>query len=213
MENSGWVDDVVWLPANGPDSHVINITIPGSIKPFSIGFQFGYVDGHDMFHQLFYGNQWKHPNEMMGLSSLYCTMDHTEAQNASCVRDGGSRGGSLTSIWVLGFGEESIFMATPDGPPPNGPTNAVIVVKDYRYVARIANVDPLMPKDEIRNHVLCALVTMPKRIYSDDIRAVIYMCPELYKTLDMKEFRGISVREVPLSTAEECVPVKKRLAS
>ena len=114
-----------------------------------------------------YGNTTVNPSTFMGFSTFYNTISTATAQNAANVINGGGTGSSNTSIWLVGWGMESIFAVFPMGskaglamedkgdvvPGYDSVGNrfeaytswfrqqAGLVPKDWRYAARIANLD------------------------------------------------------------------------
>jgi hypothetical protein len=64
---------------------------------------------------IIYGNTVQNPAEFMGLAPFYNTLNTSAAQNAANVLDGGGRGGSNTSLWMIGWSPETIFGVFPEG--------------------------------------------------------------------------------------------------
>jgi hypothetical protein len=62
-----------------------------------------------------YGNTTVTPAEFMGLAPFYNTVNTASAQNAANVVDGGGTGSSNTSMWLIGWGPETIFGLAPRG--------------------------------------------------------------------------------------------------
>ena len=112
-----WLGDAPWLPANGPFAHTYRTAWSGGSQEIQIALR--PVKCADFLNQVFYGDTWKNPNEMIGFTSLYNTLDKNNAQNAVNVLDGDGDFDALTSIWVIGWGPRTIFMVTPDGAPPD----------------------------------------------------------------------------------------------
>ena len=116
---------------------------------------------------IFYGNTTVNPAEFMGLSPFYNTLNTANAQNAANVLNGGGTGSSNSSLWLVGWGEETIFGIYPRGSKAGldmenkGDTTpgfdafgnrfeaytswfrqqAGLCPKDWRYAARLANLD------------------------------------------------------------------------
>lgn len=116
---------------------------------------------------LFYGNVVTNPTQFTGLSPRYNTVSTSTAKNAVNVLDAGGTGSSNSSIWLCGWGDETAFGIFPKGSKAglvfedrgdvvpgydssNNPFlaytsyfewNAGLVVKDWRYISRIANID------------------------------------------------------------------------
>lgn len=115
----------------------------------------------------FYGNTVTNPAEFMGLSPFYNTINTANAQNAANVINGGGVGANNASLWLLGWSPETIFAVYPQGskagldmedkgdivPGFDAVGNrfeaytswfrqqAGLCPKDWRYGARIANID------------------------------------------------------------------------
>jgi hypothetical protein len=116
---------------------------------------------------IFYGNSLTAPTQFTGFSPRYNTTSSSLAANAVNVLSGGGTGSSNASIWLVGWGEETIFGTYPKAsvaglqfedkgyivPGFDASGNrfeaytsffkwqAGIAVKDWRYAARIANLD------------------------------------------------------------------------
>jgi hypothetical protein len=63
---------------------------------------------------LLYGNTLVNPAEFMGLSGFYNTLNPS-AMNSTNVIPGGGTGSSNCSLWLIGWGTESIFGLSPRG--------------------------------------------------------------------------------------------------
>ncbi|SDD94905.1 hypothetical protein SAMN05216337_1017129 [Bradyrhizobium brasilense] len=116
---------------------------------------------------VFYGNTTITPAEFMGVAPFYNTINTATAQNAANVIDGGGQNNSNTSLWLIGWSPETIFMTFPRGskagldmedkgdvtPGFDALGNrfeaytswfrqqAGLCPKDWRYAARCANID------------------------------------------------------------------------
>jgi hypothetical protein len=115
---------------------------------------------------MIYGNTGLAPEEFMGLAPRYSSLS---AGNADNIIDAGGSGSDNTSIWLVAWGEETVFGMFPKGSKA-GLTHedfgevtvevtagiagnrmralqeryvwqAGLVVKDWRYVVRICNID------------------------------------------------------------------------
>lgn len=115
----------------------------------------------------FYGNTTVTPAEFMGFSPFYNTVNTNTAQNATNVIDCGGTGSSNLSIWLICWGERTIFNVYPRGSKAGlsmedkGDTvpgfdsvgnrfeaytswfrqQAGLCPMDWRYAARMANID------------------------------------------------------------------------
>lgn len=113
---------------------------------------------------MFYGNPSTDPRQYLGLSARYGTI--SGAGNAQNILDAGGAASNNTSIWLVVWGENTVFCPFPKGSKaglqhtdqgeltiydPNGnPFQAFqthyqwkngLVVKDWRYVVRICNIN------------------------------------------------------------------------
>ncbi|MGD0961576.1 MAG: major capsid protein [Methylomonas sp.] len=113
---------------------------------------------------LFYGNPANDPRQFMGFRTRY---NNTAAGNAQNILDAGGTGTGLTSVWLVVWGENTVFCPFPKGSQAglihedmgevttwddnNNRYQAYqthyqwkngLVVKDWRYVVRIANLVP-----------------------------------------------------------------------
>ncbi|MEQ1653121.1 MAG: major capsid protein, partial [Hyphomicrobium sp.] len=107
------------------------------------------------------------PSAFMGLAPFYNTVNTATAQNAANVIDGGGVGNSNSSLWLVGWGPDTIFALFPEGsqagltmedkgdvtPGFDSVGNrfeaftsyfsqqAGLCPKDWRYAVRMANLD------------------------------------------------------------------------
>jgi hypothetical protein len=124
--------------------------------------------GQSFVSKLFYGNVGSEPETFSGLATRYS--DATNALNKENIVLGGSAAGQTdnTSIWLVGWGEQTIYGIYPKGSVAGlqhrdlGETDAFdatdnnsryralidwyqwkcgLVVKDWRFAVRIANID------------------------------------------------------------------------
>lgn len=113
---------------------------------------------------LFYGNPGTDPRQYLGLATRYGTI--SGAGNAQNIIDAGGTASNNTSIWLVVWGQNSVFCPFPKGSRAgliseddgvltiydanNNPYKAYqthyqwkngLVVKDWRYVVRICNIN------------------------------------------------------------------------
>lgn len=113
---------------------------------------------------MIYGNPTTDPRQYLGLAGRYGAI--SGAGNAGNILDAGGTGSANTSIYLVCWGENTVFCPFPKGSKAglvseddgvltiydsnNNPFNAYqthyqwkngLVVKDWRYVVRIANID------------------------------------------------------------------------
>lgn len=115
---------------------------------------------------LIYGNQSLNPERFTGLAPRYSTVTAANANTAANVLDGGGTGSTNTSIWLGVWGSDTLHGTFPKGkitglqhrdmgewPVADASGNTYqayrdhfkweigLVLRDWRYVARICNVD------------------------------------------------------------------------
>ena len=113
---------------------------------------------------MFYGNPATDPRQYLGLAPRYGVI--SGAGNAQNIIDGGGTSTINTSVWLVGWGENTVFCTFPKGSTAglshkddgvltvydgnNNPYKAYqthyqwkngLVVKDWRYAVRICNID------------------------------------------------------------------------
>lgn len=139
----------------------------GQGEKFRRSEDFAFLEGmgQTIAQTLIYGNTAVNPAQFMGLAAFYNTI--ANAQNGLNIIDGGGRGSSNTSLWYIGWSPESFFLVFPRGstaglhmedrgdtvPAYDSNGNPYLafttyfeqevglVPKDWRYGARIANID------------------------------------------------------------------------
>ncbi|MFJ3117827.1 hypothetical protein BK645_09925 [Pseudomonas protegens] len=114
----------------------------------------------------FYGNQDVTPEGFTGIAPRFNTVSTATANTAANVIDAGGTGSTNTSIWLIGWGENTVHGIYPKGSQAGLVHNdlgegdafdanqnrfralmdqyqwkAGIAVKDWRYIVRIANID------------------------------------------------------------------------
>lgn len=114
---------------------------------------------------LIYGNQFVNPERFSGLAPRYSTKNTANSNTAANVLDGGGTSNSNTSLWIMTWGADTWHATFPKGKitglqhrdmgewpvtDSNGTYQAYrdhfkweigLVMRDWRYGARIANVD------------------------------------------------------------------------
>lgn len=114
-----------------------------------------------------YGNSTVSPSQFTGFAPLFNTVATANAQNAVNVLDGGGTASANTSMWLIGWGEETCFNVFPKGskagllfedkgdivPAYDSSNNRFeaytswfrwevgLCVRDWRFVVRVANID------------------------------------------------------------------------
>lgn len=114
----------------------------------------------------FYGDEKVNPAGFTGLAAYYYSKANQDKIWADQIIDAGGTGNSLTSLWMVGYGQDTVYGIFPEGTSAgfkyrdNGRVQMTdanggkywgyqsqynwdmgVVVRDPRYVVRIANVD------------------------------------------------------------------------
>lgn len=141
----------------------------GDIEAFRRSEDVAFLQGmgQTIANTLIYGNTSVNSAAFQGLATFYNTINVNAAQNAANVLNGGGVGMSNTSIWMLGLSPDTIFGVHPEGSAAGlnfedkSDVRAAydslgnqyeaftgwfrqqlgIVPKDWRWGARIANID------------------------------------------------------------------------
>jgi len=115
---------------------------------------------------LIYGNQHTNPERFTGLAPRYSTLNTSLSQTANNVLSGGGTSSTNTSIWIATWGSDTFHATFPKGkitglqhrdmgewPVQDSAGNTYqayrdhfkweigLVLRDWRYVARICNID------------------------------------------------------------------------
>lgn len=143
--------------------------LSGDIQAFRLTEDVSFMEAmaQTVASTLFYGNTAVNQQQFLGLAPRFSTVSTTNAANATNVLDAGGTGSTNTSIWLLGFGPRTLFGIFPKGSKAglthidhsdtrswfdaNGNPyetyqsyfewDAGLVVKDWRFVVRICNID------------------------------------------------------------------------
>lgn len=123
--------------------------------------------GQTIAQTFIYGNTTTNPNSFMGFAPFYNTINTATAQNAANVINGGGSGSDNSSLWLIGWGSDTVFGLFPEGsqaglqmedkgdvvPGFDSFGNrfeaytsyfnqeAGLCPKDWRYAVRLANLD------------------------------------------------------------------------
>ena len=141
--------------------------LAGNLANFRLSEDFAFIEAMNqgMAKNLMYGNVATNPAAYTGLATRYGTI--SGAGNAQNILDAGGTSTNNTSIWLVGWGEQTVFGTFPKASKAglihtDVTTNAPIldangnpyqayqthyewhnglVVKDWRYAARICNIN------------------------------------------------------------------------
>jgi hypothetical protein len=210
--DQSWMSDAFWVRANDRLGH--RTTVPHRTGVMQIYDAVRFVKAGDRVRQLFYGDQWCEPAEIAGFAARYGTLDPERAQTSVCVLDARGDGPSLTSAWLIAWGPRSIFMVTPDGEPSVGGGEMALVVRDWRFAIRIANIGHDVAEITLLELLDRALLMLPEgrpssvRVGALDpaaYRPVFYMNARLRRLLGADDFRHVFIRAVDLRDDEQRV--------
>lgn len=136
----------------------------GNTGEYRLSENVAFMEGmsQEMASTIFYGSA-ANPEEFVGLAPRYSDLSGTNAQN---ILNAGGTGSDNSSIWLVGWGPKSVFGVFPKGSKAGlehedlGLDDALdsssnrfraymddykwkagLVVKDWRYAVRIANID------------------------------------------------------------------------
>lgn len=145
----------------------------------------------EMAETLFYGDTSKNPERFLGLAARFSSLDPKKAATAENVIDAGGSGSRLTSIFLVGWGANTVFGIYPKGSKagfqhkdlgevtlqmtlPDGRTGQYqgyrthykwdigLVVRDWRYIVRICNIDlATITDDKLINLMIEASERLP----------------------------------------------------
>ena len=145
------------------DAELVNIA--GDKAEFRLSEARAHLEGmnQEAASTLFYGNTNTDPEEILGIAPRY---NSTTAENGNQVILGGGAGSDNTSIYMVGWGPDSVHLIYPKGTTAglehkdlgldvvydsnSNPYEAYqdkfswrlgLCVRDYRYIVRIANID------------------------------------------------------------------------
>lgn len=158
--------------------------------------------------QLFYGNTAVEPTKFMGLTPRFNSLS---APNGKQIIDGGGTSNANTSIWFVAWGDNQCHLLYPQGTQAgvdredkgqqlvrdaNGDSYFVemeqftwhmgLAVKDWRYVARVANIDIDDLRDgnvDVYGLMLKAMYRMQSRIVAGG-KVCIYCNRDVMEALD-----------------------------
>ncbi len=204
-----WMSDAPWVKAN--DRHGYYFLVRTKVGVSNCYSGMAHVTRGGFLKSLIYGNPVQNPGEMTGFSSFYNNIDPNLTQNAVNIIDADGRG-PVSSLWAIAWGPGKVFMVTPDGLPPVGGGEAALVVADWRFAVRVANIPLDISADDLRALASMALIRLPIPPVgppvgaSRNVRLVIYANPHIGNMFGSEYFRGIFIRGIDdISLAEDRV--------
>lgn len=174
----------------------------------------------EMAQTLFYGNSGLAPEEFSGLAPRYSTVSSTVANYKNVISAGGS-GSDNTSVWLVVWGENTVFGIFPKGSKAGlqhedfGEVtvevsagvggnrmrafqerftwDAGLTLKDWRYVVRVANIDVSDLAGGTPPDVIKFMTLATHRIPAMGMgRPVWYMNRTVAQWLDIQERSAVS---------------------
>lgn len=187
----------------------------GNVNSFRLSEAMAFLEAmnQEMASTLFYGNSGIAPEEFTGLSTRYSSLSST---NASNVITGAGSGGDNSSIWLIGWGDNSIFGIFPKGSKAGlihedygiqtvtvaaglggakmrayqerWQWKAGIALKDWRYVVRIPNIDisNLVAKSSAADLIELMIKATYRLPSLNAVRPVFYMNRSVMQMLDIQ---------------------------
>lgn len=236
------------------------VTLNGNSAAFRLSEDIAFLESmnQQMASTLFYGDISQHPERFEGLHSRFNSHGTDKTKSSFQVIDAGGTGSDNTSIWIVIWGENTVHALYPKGSTAgfnqvdlgevtledeNGGKyqglrthyswDIGLTVRDYRYVARIANIDvsdlgSAGDSGYSGPDLIKLLIKAVHRIKSaKGGRAAIYVNDTVYTALDLLanydnrlalkvdevdgspvvKFRGIPIRKVDaILDTEDVVP-------
>lgn len=199
-------DDVPWRQANAATSHVVTLKTslpPGAMarKGYCPQITFPLADVSDetsLIETMFYGSTAKSISDFSGFADLFSTINPALAQNAANVIDAGGRGPKNSSAWLVVWSLQSVYMAYQD--TETSWLRAGLVVEDWRYVVRIANVETERSDVNLSTLMSRALLRVPTTS-GNAIKPVFYLAKKARHLLDkqtgrLESFQGAKIHMV-----------------
>lgn len=144
-------------------------TLNGDVDAFRLSQDMAHIEGlsQQIASAFFYSNEATNPQQFTGLSPQYNTISTSNAKNAANVLSAGGSASANASLWLAGWGDETLFGLFPKGSPAGlqyedkGDVRALydtngnqfegftsyfcwkvgLCPKDWRYTVRVCNID------------------------------------------------------------------------
>jgi hypothetical protein len=163
----------------------------GNTSEFRMSEAMAFLEGmnQQMATTLFYGNTAVNPERFMGFAPRYSSVLTATAQTAANVIDMGGTGSTNTSLWLVTWGPNTAHGIFPKGkitglqhrdmgewPVPDANNNIYqayrdhfkwelgLTVRDWRYVARLANIDVTLLNGATAANLINGLVRLLYRL-------------------------------------------------
>ncbi|MDE5044782.1 major capsid protein [Pseudomonas aeruginosa] len=197
----------------------------GNTSAFRLSESKAFIEAMNQTQQRtsFYGNQDVTPEGFTGIAPRFNTVSTATAATAANVIDAGGTGSTNTSIWLIGWGENTVHGIYPKGSQAGLVHNdlgegdafdengnrfraymdqyqwkAGIAVKDWRYIVRIANIDvSTLTKNAASGADIIDLMTQALEL----IQGLTGVTPVFYVSRRIRSFlRRQTVNKVAAST-------------
>lgn len=187
----------------------------GNVNAFRLSEAMAFLEAmnQEMAQTMFYGNSGLAPEEFTGLATRYSSLSAT---NASNVISGSGAGSDNSSIWLVGWGQNTMFGIFPKGSKAGiihedygvqtvttatgiggGKMRAYqeryqwkagIALKDWRYVVRIPNIDisNLVAKASAADLIELMIKATYRLPSLNAVRPVFYMNRTVMQMLDIQ---------------------------
>jgi hypothetical protein len=183
----------------------------GNAAAFRMSEDKAFIEGmnQEMATSLFYGNTDADPEKFMGLAPRF---DDLSAENANQIVDAGGTGSDNTSIWIIAWGEDKSHLIYPKGSKAglihedkgqvtiqdannnnyegyrtHYKWDIGLSVRDWRYVARIANIDvsdlaTFGSGSDTSADLINLLIDGLNRLHSMEVPNIVIYCNRTVKT-------------------------------
>ena len=188
-------DETIGMMEAWAETDVELARLSGDVAGFRLSESQAFIEAmnQEAASTLFYGNSGTAPEEFLGLAPRYSSLAAANGQN---IISGGGAGADNTSIWLVGWGEQSVHGIFPQGSTAGlehqdlGEETAEttaglagnrmrvyrdlfkwklgLAVRDWRYVVRIANIDVSNLVANSSAADLIALMTRATWVYGGD---------------------------------------------
>jgi hypothetical protein len=187
----------------------------GNVQAFRLSEARAFIEAmnQEMAGTLFYGNGGLAPEEFTGLSPRYSSLS---AGNASNILNGGGVGADNTSVWLLGWSDQTLMGIFPKGSmaglqhddygevtveltagiagsrmrayQERWQWKAGIALKDWRYAVRIANIDVsnLVAKSSAADLIELMIKAIHRIPTLGLVRPAFYMNRTVFQMLDIQ---------------------------
>jgi hypothetical protein len=187
----------------------------GNVNAFRLSEAMAFLEAmnQEMASTLFYGNSGTAPEEFTGLATRYSSLTATNGQN---VITGSGSGSDNSSVWLVGWGDRSIFGIFPKGSKAGlihedygiqtvttatgiggGKMRAYqerwqwkagVALKDWRFAVRIPNIDisNLVAKSSAADLIELMIKATYRLPTLNGVRPVFYMNRSCLQMLDIQ---------------------------